>query len=89
MLTNTVQYQFLYSWPPESLENHRCSLILVKRDMAVGGALLCTSFHLSGEQVHQVALGYGRRVVPLSLSNQCLFLLLHLSLFRSKLDGVC
>jgi hypothetical protein len=91
MLTITVQYQFsilMTSRLEAILENNRCSLKLVKRGIAVGGggALLCTSFHLSGDQVQQVAAGYARRVVPLSLSYQCLFLLIHLSLFRSKLD---
>ncbi len=74
-------------------ENHRCNLKLVKSGMPYayggGGTLLCTSFHLSGEQVQRVALGYARAAQggTLSLSYQCLLLLLHLSLFCSKLDG--
>jgi hypothetical protein len=55
-------------------ENHRCSLKLVKSGLSVweGEALLCTSFHLSGEQVQRVALGYAFRVAtfhcPISVS---------------------
>ena len=48
------------------LENYRCSLKLVRsgRARGGGGALLCTSFHLSGEQVQWVALGCAGRVAP-------------------------
>jgi hypothetical protein len=48
-------------------ENYRCSLKLVKLVLGGGGrggALLCTSFHLSGEQVQWVAFGYARMVAP-------------------------
>ncbi len=53
------------------IEIHRCTFKLVKRGMADrgGGALLCTSFHLSGEQVQRVAAGYACRVVPFHCPN--------------------
>ena len=69
------------------LEIHRFCLKLYKRGMGDGrGALHCTSFHLSGKQVQQVAAGYAHRLVPRSLSYQFLFFLFHLSLSLSKLD---
>ncbi len=60
----------------------RCSLKLVKNSLG-GGRLSSSPLHLSGEQVQQVASGYARLVTPF----HCLFLLLHLSLFRIQLDG--
>jgi hypothetical protein len=88
MITVTVQYQFSYSQPP--IRGYPRELPLqpqtVQKVVCLrggGGALLCTSFHLSGEQVQWVASGYARMVAPLSLFYQCLFLFL----CRSKLDG--
>ncbi len=56
-----------------NLEIHRCGIKLFKRGIDHGGALLCTSFHLSGKQVQRVAAGYARRIVHLPLSHKCLF----------------
>ncbi len=67
-LSSTVSVFILTTSKLEAIqENHRCSLKLVQSGMPVGGgggALRCTSFHLSGEQLQWVALGYARRVAP-------------------------
>jgi hypothetical protein len=62
----------------------RCSLKLSKKwGKGVGGGNLPGT----SPPIQQVALGNARLVTPFSLSCRCLFLLLHLSPFRGKLDG--
>ncbi len=55
------------------LEIQHCGLKLFKRGMGDGGALLCSSFHLSDKQVQRVAAGYAHRIEHLPLSHKYLF----------------
>jgi hypothetical protein len=70
------------------LEDYRCSLKLVKSSVSGGGGLssatpsTCLASRYSGGSLRLCAHGG-----TLSLFYQCLFLLLYLSRFRSKLDG--
>ncbi len=89
MITITVQYQFLYSKLEAIQENHGCSLKLVKMVCLWGGGG-GSPLHLLPPVWWAGTTGCLRLCAhggTLSLSYQCLFLLLLLSLFHGKLDG--